>query len=195
MIRRAAGTATTTLAIVGLALLAAACASSAESPSPSEEARPAVAGPSATSAACPTPPTTDTTNLGYSHTGAGGATLVGVTASTTACADRITFTFTAGVPAYDVAYVRSATTCAKGDVVTTQGAAQILVRFTATNAHDFAGSPTAPPSLTPALPSLKEARQVCDFEAVVSYVLGTERRYFTVTTMSSPPALVIEIAH
>jgi hypothetical protein len=195
MIGRRAAAMTAALTIAAFALLAGACASSAESPSPSEEARTAVAAPTVTSAACPTPPASDVTNLGYSHAGAGGATLVGVETSSTACADRITFTFTGGVPAYDARYVPSVTTCGKGDTVTTQGAAQIAVKFTATNAHNDAGTPTAPRSLMPALPSLKEAQQTCDFEAVVSYVLGTAPRYFTVSTTAAPPALVVEIAH
>ncbi|MBF6599594.1 MAG: hypothetical protein IVW36_03680 [Dehalococcoidia bacterium] len=202
----------TAAAAVALALFAAACASRAESPTPSEQAptsaasraaapapSPAsstVASPGAGRTVCPTPPGTDVGSPTYSSAVGGQATLIGVRTESAACGDRITFSFEGALPAYDVKAMASGSTCAKGDVITPQGAGHlIMVRFGSTNAHDDAGMPTAPRSLTPALPSLWEVRQTCDFEAVVSYALIAAARPVSVTTTASPPSLVVEIAH
>jgi hypothetical protein len=185
------------LAVI-LSLASAACASTAESPEPSEQPRSPAAQPSATVQVCPTPPATPAAALHPTSvaSGTGQATLTGVQAEATACADRVTFTFSGGRnPAYDVRYEQSWTECGSGEPVTTAGPAQLIVQFRDTNAHDDAGSPTAPRSLKPALPSLKEAVQTCDFEADVAYALGTEERHFTVTALHSPERVVVEIAH
>jgi len=50
-------------------------------------------------------------------------------------------------------------------------------------------------SLAPGYPSLKEARQTCDFEGEVSWVIGTELRFFTVDYLAGPTRLVIDVYH
>jgi hypothetical protein len=185
-----------------VAFAAAACADSAESPSPSAApsrtaGAPSVTPPGQTPAVCPTPRPVALAALRYTapRSGAAMPVLSGVAAAGHECADRITFTFDGAVPAYDIRYVSSWSTCGKGDTVTTQGPAQIVAQFAGANAHDDAGNPTAPKSLTPALASLKEAIQTCDFEADVSWVLGTEERYFTVATLKDPARVVVDIYH
>ena len=191
-----------TRCVLGLAaifaLVAAGCASTAESPEPSAQPRSPGAEPSATVQACPTPPPTPPASVRPTAvaSGTGQATLTGVAADATACTDRMTFTFEGGrSPAYDVRYVQSWTTCGSGEPVTTAGAAQLIVQFRDTNAHDEAGNPTAPRSLTPNLASLKEAVQTCDFEADVAWALGTAERYFTVTALHNPERVVVDIYH
>jgi len=180
-----------------LAAAGVACASKAESPTPSEEPRTAATTPTAPPA-CPTSPATPPATARVTATAevVGQATLTGVTAEATTCTDRITFTFSGGgLPGYDVRYEKGWTTCGKGDTVTTAGPAQLIVQFRDTNAHDEAGNSTAPRSLKPDLPSLKEAVQTCDFEADVAWALGTDENPFTVTTLHNPERVVVEIAH
>lgn len=183
-----------------LALFAAACASTAESPQPSVRAS-ASAAPSTivspTTTACPTPPSTPPASLHYqSQSSAGAATLTGVKTETQDCFDRVTFTFSDNLPGYDAQYVQNWTECGSGAAVSTAGAAQLAITFIPANAHTDAGQPTiTEKSLMPSYPSIKEAKLTCDFEAHVSWVFGTEERYFNVSTSQSPPQLVLDVYH
>jgi hypothetical protein len=184
-----------------VAIAAAACASKAESPTPSEEPRTSVAVTptigATPPAACPTaPPASPATQHATATAAATGLpVLTAVTASAAECGDQLTFTFRDGIPSYDVRYEQSWTECGSGEPVTTQGPAQLIVQFRGANAHDDAGNPTAPKSLTPALPSVKELRLSCDFEADVAYAVGTEERSFAVTVLQNPARVVVEVAH
>ena len=80
--------------------------------------------------------------------------------------------------------------------MTTAGPAQIAVTLDPAVAHDQNGNVTVPSlSLTPGYPALQEARQTCDFEGEVSWVIGTELRFFTVDYLASPTRLVIDVYH
>lgn len=167
----------------------------AASPSAAASATP-VASP--TPAACPTPPAENLGTLRRQQSSTGfAATLTNVQAETTACADTITFTFGGDtLPGYDVQYAQNWTECGSGAPVYTQGPAQLAITFIPANAHDDAGNSTITTrSFLPAYPSIKEARLTCDFEAHVSWVLGTEMRYITVTTAPSPARIVVSVWH
>lgn len=167
----------------------------AASPSAAAAATPTA---SPTPGACPTPPGEDLGTLRRQQTSTGfAATLTDVQLATDACADTITFTFAGDtLPGYDVRYVQSWAQCGSGEPVQTQGPAQLAITFTPANAHDDAGNSTITTrSFTPAYPSIKEAKLTCDFEAVVSWVFGTELRYFTVTAAPSPARVVVSVWH
>jgi len=186
---------------IGLvALLAAACGGDGGSRTPTTT----VASPAPTAAstpvACPSVQTTQLETLRRQQASPSGgliATLDDVQVTTQPCLDRVTFAFTGEtLPGYDVRYVQSWTECGSGAPVYTQGFGQLVITLTPANAHDDAGQSTiGARSFTPSFPSIKEARLTCDFEAVVSWVLGTEVRFFTVTTSQSPAQIVVDVHH
>lgn len=112
--------------------------------------------------------------------------------------DRITFEFQGDtLPGYRVEYITAATTCGSGETVDVTGAAMLHVRFFPAAAHNEAGNPTGTATdLTPGLPAIQQATQICDFEGVVSWVVGvTAEADFRVTPLSDPPRLAVDVAH
>jgi hypothetical protein len=65
------------------------------------------------------------------------------------------------------------------------------------NAHTREGRPTVTErERMTGLPVLSEVELTCDFEAVVTWVLGVESpNRYRVRELSSPPRLVIELRH
>jgi hypothetical protein len=158
--------------------------------------------PTAAATSVPTPvacPTTPARPLAVVTPSASGliATLTDVQVTTQPCLDRIAFSFSGDtLPGYDVRYVQNHTTCGSGEPVYTAGPAQIVVRFSPANAHNDAGNSTIPAqSFLPAYPSIKELRLTCDFEAVTTWAIGAEERYYTVTTSQSPAQIVVDVYH
>ena len=185
-----------------LALFALACAGTAESPEPTTHAS-AVASAAAspdvqrTVELCEKAPATPPASLHYQSDNAlGTGVLEDVKIESQECSDRVTFTFSGDRPSYDARYVQDWTECGSGAPVTTAGTAQLAITFIPANAHTDAGEPTiTDTSRTVSLPSLKEAKQTCDFEAHVSWVFGTEERFFTVSTADSPPRVIVDVRH
>ncbi|MGB2694678.1 MAG: hypothetical protein WBD55_05755 [Dehalococcoidia bacterium] len=133
-----------------------------------------------------------------SGAGAGPATLVDVRTEATDSSDRITFEFEGGRPSYFISYTEPPiTACGSGETKDVLGNSFLVVRFIATNAHDEAGDPTINATeLLPALPSLVEAQQICDFEADVQWALGLDQEVdFSVIEQENPYALILEIRH
>jgi hypothetical protein len=130
-------------------------------------------------------------------TAQGQPVLNNVQATTSNCSDVVTFTFAGtGLPGYEAKFAASAEQCGSGMPVTTAGPAKITLRFEPAVAHDQDGNPSgAPQSLAPNLPSVKELKSTCDFEGVVAWVIGTESKFYTVTTASSPPRVIVEVVH
>jgi hypothetical protein len=123
-------------------------------------------------------------------------TLVAVRAGRHAGFDRVVFEFRGDVPATRrIRYVDQLTEDASGEPVSLAGGADLEVVFEGANAHDDRGRPTVSPRrFAPGFTALKEVAQNGDFEAVVSYGLGVDRqRPFTVSTLSGPSRLVIDI--
>jgi hypothetical protein len=122
-------------------------------------------------------------------------TLVDVRAGGHPGFDRVVFEFRGSVPRHRVAYVNQLTEDASGKPVSLAGAADLEVVFQGANAHDAGGAPTVSPRrFSPGLPAVKEIAQTGDFEAVVSYGIGVDRRRpVKVSTLANPPRLVVDV--
>jgi hypothetical protein len=123
-------------------------------------------------------------------------TLVDVRAGRHAGFDRVVFEFRGAVPATrHVRYVDQLVQDGSGEPLSVAGGADLEVVFQGANAHEDNGSPTVSPRrFSPGFTALKEVAQVGDFEAVVTYGLGVDReRPFTVSTLSDPSRLVVDI--
>ena len=123
-------------------------------------------------------------------------TLVDVRAGRHPGFDRVVFEFRGGVPEHRVGHVDRLVQDGSGHPVAVAGAADLEVVFQGVNAHDDDGTPTvARPRFSPGLAAVREVAQVGDFEAVVSYGIGVDRRRpVTVSTLSGPPRLVVDVA-
>jgi hypothetical protein len=123
-------------------------------------------------------------------------TLVAVRAGGHPGFDRVVFEFRDGLPTHRVRYVDRLVQDGSGNVVSVAGAADLEVVFEGANAHDDSGAPTvARRRFSPGLTAVKEVAQVSDFEAVVSYGIGLDRRRpIEVSTLSGPSRLVVDIS-
>lgn len=116
--------------------------------------------------------------------------------------DRLVFEFNGNqVPGYTVKYGQTAVACGSGQDLTvfvgggTAPAALLLVDLRPAAGHDQNGNVTAVRDLQPNLATLKRAFGICDFEGVVQYAVAlTAQKPFKVSTLQSPPRLVIDIA-
>ena len=113
--------------------------------------------------------------------------------------DRVVFAFDPGaLPGYHLEYVdRPVRNCGEGSVVPIAGDAWLQIRLEPANAHTEAGQPTvAPRERRPGLPVLREAELTCDFEAVVTWVLGlASPNPYRVLELRNPPRLVVDVRH
>lgn len=111
--------------------------------------------------------------------------------------DRVVFEFADGpLPGYRVAYLEGpAHDCGAGDEKPVAGDAILEVTLRPANAHTEAGEATIPFREQPLnLPVLREIERTCDFEAVVTWVLGvSSERPFRVTELSGPTRLVVDV--
>ena len=123
-------------------------------------------------------------------------TLVDVRAGSHTDFDRVVFEFRGDVPEHRIGYVDQLVEDGTGDPVSVAGGADLEVVFQGANAHEEDGSPTiSQRRFSPGLPAVKEIAQLGDFEAVVSYGIGVDRRRpVEVSTLSNPSRLVIDIA-
>lgn len=122
--------------------------------------------------------------------------LVAVRASHHGDVDRVVFEFRGGLPtSRQVQYVDRLTADGSGRPVRVAGQALLRVRLEPAQAHTDAGAATAAPRrVAYALPNVLTAVRSGDFEAVTTYGLGLARRTpFTVSTLQSPPRVVIEV--
>ena len=189
-------------AFAAATVLFAACggdSKKAATPTTGAQSPPAAKSTPSTAATCPTPPAGPVTTLQYQApaTSQTQAVLNGVQVTTAACSDTATFTFAGpGLPGYEAKYVQAPLACGSGNPVTTAGPAQLTLRFEPAVAHDNNGNVTVSPlSFAPNDPSIKELKSTCDFEGVVAWVIGTEARYYTVTTAQSPSRVIVEVYH
>lgn len=111
--------------------------------------------------------------------------------------DRIVFEFSEHLPEYTLRYVQDPAACGSGEAVDAGGAAALEVDLRPAAAHDDQGNATiAERTLRPGLPALRTARITCDFEAIVTWVLGVDRRAPVRTLeLASPPRLVVDVRH
>jgi hypothetical protein len=122
--------------------------------------------------------------------------LVGVRAASHRTFDRVVFEFVGGVPkTRDVRYVRELTADGSGEPVRIAGSAILALTMSQANAHDEnTGQGTAPSRVVAGLGNVIEVVESGDFEATVSYGIGlAKRQRFTVTTLSNPSRLVVDV--
>jgi hypothetical protein len=109
--------------------------------------------------------------------------------------DRIVFEFSTSLPAARVEYVSSVVQCGSGNPVAVPGT-PLLVTFEPADAHTQSGQPTFVQEVVGPGNSILLARQVCDFEAQVQWVISVDgRQPFRVTTLDAPSRLVIDVKH
>jgi hypothetical protein len=128
----------------------------------------------------------------------GPRVLHAVRAATAAGYDRVVFEFRDAVPGFHLEYVdRPIRDCGAGDVKPVEGDGWLEARFFPANAHTEAGQPTvAERELLPRLPIVREIERTCDFEAVVTWVVGTASpNRYRAFELRDPPRLVIDIDH
>ncbi len=114
--------------------------------------------------------------------------------------DRIVFKFSDGLPGYRIGYVQPPIVQdGSGAPVTLRGNAFLQVLFMPASGYDIdAGRRvyTGPLDLQPGFPSLVEATQTGDFEAVLTWTLGVqERRGFRVLELRNPWRVAIDVGH
>ena len=109
--------------------------------------------------------------------------------------ERIVFEFEGGLPPADVRYVASDSQCGSGQPVALKGAAVLRVRFMTAAAHTDAGQVTFGKQTVPGPGNtILEAKQSCDFEAVLTWAAGLKaQQNFKVTTLQNPSRLVIDV--
>jgi hypothetical protein len=112
--------------------------------------------------------------------------------------DRVVFEFHGGVPGYHIEYVdRPVRDCGAGEVRVIAGDAWLEIRFFPANAHDEQGRATVRErELHPKLANLQEIERTCDFEAVVTWVLGVKSpNHYRVLELTDPPRLALDVKH
>jgi hypothetical protein len=113
--------------------------------------------------------------------------------------DRVVFEFSdAGLPGYHLEYIdRPVRACGSGEVVEIAGDGWLQVRLTPAHAHTEEGQPTVQErEQKPGLPNVLELQLTCDFEADVTWVLGTASpNRYRVLELSDPTRLVVDVRH
>jgi hypothetical protein len=110
--------------------------------------------------------------------------------------DRVVFEFRGAVPEHTVRYVDQLVEDGSGRPVSVAGTADLEVVFHGANAHEEDGTPSVGPGRSsPDLAAVKEVARTGDFEAVVGYGIGVDRRRpVAVSTLSGPSRLVIDVS-
>jgi len=126
------------------------------------------------------------------------AHLVAVRAARQDTVDRVVFEFTERVPGYKVAYGTKPLMGTSGKEVPVAGSAALVVHVEqASGFNQDTAKPTytGPKSVQPGdTRAVKEVAQVEDFEAVLNWAIGVNAQLpFRVSTLESPPRLVIDI--
>lgn len=102
------------------------------------------------------------------------------------------------LPGYAIEYVDSPVrACGSGRTVELAGDGWLEVRFEPARAHTPAGEvPSGLGDREPGLPTILEARRTCDFEAVVTWVLGVASpEPYRVLELDEPARLVVDVRH
>jgi len=107
--------------------------------------------------------------------------------------DRVVFEFSGPVPLLRIEYVKQLIADGSGLPVSIAGRATLCVHFMPAYAHNDQGQTTAPASMKPKLPTVREIVCAGDFEAVVTYGIGLSRKaQLRILTLSDPNRVVID---
>ena len=116
--------------------------------------------------------------------------------------DRLTFTFTGGLPGYVVEYTnRPIQEDASGKTIEVKGDNVLRMRFAGASTVDLSGGKvtstyTGPKRFSPATASVVEVVESGDFEDVLNWVAGTKGKPgFKVTPDAAAGRVVIDVAH
>lgn len=113
--------------------------------------------------------------------------------------DRIVFELGSGAPpGYHLEYIdKPVRKCGSGDATPMAGDAWLEVRIEPANAHTPSGAPTIREREQQLdLGVVTELEQTCDFEAVVTWVVGVKRpNRYRVLTLNDPLRLVVDVKH
>lgn len=126
------------------------------------------------------------------------ATLSAVRSGTHEGFDRVVFEFDARVPGYHIEYIdRPVRKCGSGKVTQMAGDGWLEVRMSPARAHTEDGRSTVTErERMPNLTVLSELELTCDFEAVLTWVLGVESpNRYRVHELTGPPRLVVDVRH
>lgn len=102
------------------------------------------------------------------------------------------------VPGYHIEYIdKPVRKCGSGDTAQLAGDGWLEIRLYPANAHDEAGNATiSQRERQLQLGVARELELTCDFEAVVTWVIGlTSPNHFRVLELTEPPRLVVDIRH
>ena len=124
------------------------------------------------------------------------ATLVSLRAAEHAGYDRVVWELSGPQPGVHAEYVdRPVRQCGSGEPVPLAGDAWLEVRLEPARAHPEEGRPTiADRRRAAGLPIVEEMVMTCDFEAVVTWVLGVSSpEPYRVTRLADPPRVVVDI--
>ncbi|MFW6202262.1 MAG: AMIN-like domain-containing (lipo)protein, partial [Gemmatimonadota bacterium] len=130
--------------------------------------------------------------------GAPIATLVDVRTGRHPDFDRVVFEFADRAPGVHTEYIdRPVRQCGSGNVVEIAGDGWLEVRMSPAAAHTEAGEPTvAERERMPGLPVLAELERTCDFEGIVTWVLGVRSpNRYRLLELRDPPRLVVDVRH
>lgn len=112
--------------------------------------------------------------------------------------DRIVMEFKDRVPGYHLEYIdKPVRDCGEGKEIPLAGDSWLEIRMYPVDAHTQEGQPTIlERQRKPNLPNLFAAKQTCDFEAVVTWVLGIGHpNPYRIMELKDPPRLVVDVKH
>jgi hypothetical protein len=132
-----------------------------------------------------------------SSAGSGGqAELFGVATGCHPTFDRFVIRARFATPSYDVRYVKRIIADGSGLPVPLRGTKRIRVVVRNARGHTQAGTNLLPGVRTPLCPNLRQIKTAGDFEGVVSFGLGLQRKTgFRVFRLTGPTRIVVDVAH
>jgi hypothetical protein len=137
-----------------------------------------------------------TTGPKSSAGGSGQAELYAIAAGCHSTYDRFVIRARFATPGYQVRYVQKVVHDPSGQPVSLPGAARLRVVIRQARAHTLGGTSLLPAALTPACPNLRKVKGAGDFEGIVSFGLGLQRKTgFRVFRLTNPKRIVVDIAH
>jgi len=111
--------------------------------------------------------------------------------------ERIVFQFGGTeLPNYKVEYRDTPpAACGFGNIASVPGDMWLEIRFEPATAHDPNGqTAVAKPSLAPTMMNIRAVEQVCDFESVLTWVVGvTHPNRYRVMELQAPTRLVVDV--